>query len=91
MSASTPERPLGDVLHRVPPEEFTPAHPEKEPPWQQPAFDSVTLVCTGNLVEVPLEIADRVSLVGLKRPTWERDFFEPGDWRKGPGWGVPPA
>jgi hypothetical protein len=92
MSASTPERPLSDVLHRAFDLEFTPEHPELAP-WHQRTFDTVTLVCTGNLVEVPLEIADRVTLRGLNRPTWERDFFEPGDWRKGPGWGVgpPPA
>jgi hypothetical protein len=88
MSASTPERPLGDVLHRAFDIEFTPAHPERLP-WHQHTLPSVELVCTGNLVEVPLEIATRVSLRGLKRPTWERDFLEPGDWRKGPGWGVP--
>jgi hypothetical protein len=88
MSSSTPERPLGDVLHRAFDLEFTPARPERSP-WHQQTFDSVTLVCTGNLVEVPLEIATRVSLVGLKRATWERDFLEPWDWKRGPGWGVP--
>jgi hypothetical protein len=85
MSTSTPERPLGDVLKRALDIEFTPAHPEREPPWHQHTLGTVELVCTGNLVEVPLEVADRVSLRGLKRPTWERDFLEPGDWRRGPG------
>jgi hypothetical protein len=88
MSESTPERPLGDVLHRAFDLEFTPECPEC-PPWHQHTLDSVELVCTGNLVEVPLEIATRVELRGLYRPTWDRDFYEPGDWRKGPGWGVP--
>jgi hypothetical protein len=50
---------------------------------------SVTLVATGNLVEVPLDVAGRVSLRGLHRATWERDFLEPWDWKRGPGWGVP--
>jgi hypothetical protein len=88
MSSSTPEQPLSDVLHRQR-EEFLPERPQDDPPWQQPAFDSVTLVCTGNLIEVPLDVADRVTLRGLNRPTWERDYLEPGDWRRGPGWGVP--
>jgi hypothetical protein len=88
MSTSTPERPLGDVLKRFREGEFFPAQPE-DAPWHQHTLPTVELVCTGNLVEVPLEIADRVTLIGLKRATWERDYLEPGDWRKGPGWGVP--
>jgi hypothetical protein len=88
MSSSTPERPLADVLKRFREGEFEPALPERRP-WHQHTLDSVELVCTGNLVEVPLEVADRVSLRGLKRPTWERDYLEPWDWKRGPGWGVP--
>jgi hypothetical protein len=88
MSSSTPERPLGQVLKRFREGEFTPGSPE-DPPWHQPTLPGVELVCTGNLVEVPLEVAGRVSLVGLKRPTWDRDFLEPWDWKRGPGWGVP--
>jgi hypothetical protein len=87
MSANAPERPLGGVLKRALDIEFTPAHPEREP-WHQHTLDSVELVCTGNLVEVPLKVADRVSLRGLKRATWERDYLEPWDWKRGPGWGV---
>jgi hypothetical protein len=75
------------VLKRFREGEFTPADPE-DPPWHQPTLDSVELVCTGNLVEVPLEAAGRVELRGLKRASWDRDFLEPWDWKRGPGWGV---
>ena len=90
MSGSTPERPLGDVLHRAFDLEFTPEHPELRP-WHQHTFDTVTLVCTGQSRGGSARDRYPRSLRGLKRATWDRDFLEPWDWRKGPGWGVPPA
>jgi hypothetical protein len=95
MSYSTPERPLADVLHHVPGlDNFDPEHPER-PPWHQhPSLPPSELVSTGNLVELNLMAATRVSLTGLDRllPSWDRDPLEPfTDWKRGPGWGVPPA
>jgi hypothetical protein len=84
MSSSKPERPLGDVLRRFREGEFTPAHAE-DAPWHQHTLDSVEPVCTGNPAEVRPEVADRVSLRGMKRSTWERDYLEPWDWKRGPG------
>jgi hypothetical protein len=91
MSYTTPERPLVDVLHRLPGiDTFQPEHPDRDPPWHQRTLPPSELVSTGNLVEVNLAVATRVSLIGLDRPSWDRDPLEPYyDWRKGPGWGVP--
>ena len=85
---STPEGPLADVLHRSR-EDFTPVHPERAP-WHQLGLDYTRLeiVATDNRVTVNLAVADRVHLHGLEQPTYDRDWFEPGDWMRGPGWGV---
>jgi hypothetical protein len=83
---SSTERPLADVLHTTP-GDFTPAHPNR-PPWHQPTLREVELVSTGNIVTVPLVLADRVRLHGLEAPSWDRDDLEPTDWMRGPGWGV---
>jgi hypothetical protein len=85
-SEGTLERPLADVLHRTP-IDFTPAHPERRP-WHQPTLRGVELASTGNVASVPLAIADRVHLHGLDAPSWDRDWLEPTDWMRGPGWGV---
>jgi hypothetical protein len=79
--------PLDQVLLRNA-GDFTPAHPNR-PPWHQPTLREVQLVSTGNVATVPLALADRVYLHGLDAPSWERDWLEPGDWMRGPGWGVP--
>jgi hypothetical protein len=85
----TLERPLSDVLLRTP-IDFTPAHPDRRP-WHQPTLRSVELASTGIVATVPLAIADRVHLHGLDQPSWERDWLEPTDWMRGPGWGVGPT
>jgi hypothetical protein len=81
--------PLADVLRRAW-GDFTPTHPERRP-WHQPTLDysRVDWAITDNRREVNLAVADRVRLQGLEWPTYERDDLEPGDWMRGPGWGVP--
>jgi hypothetical protein len=72
-------------------EDFTPAHPERRP-WHQPTLDwaRLEIVATDNRATVNLAVADRVHLHHLERPTGDRgDELEPGDWMRGPGWGVP--
>jgi hypothetical protein len=81
------ERPLGDVLlHAIP--DFTPEHPERAP-WQRDQLDHVEHAHTGNIIIVPLKVADRVHLRGLDRPSYEQDCLEPSDWTPA-GWGVAP-
>ena len=74
-------RALADVIAYAWPD-FVPERPERRP-WQRshPRFE---LAHTGNVVTVPLRIADRVTLHGLDRPSFEQDeFFE--DWTR-EGW-----
>ena len=76
-------RPLDQVLGGAW-QDFTPAHPER-PPWHRPQLGRVELAYTDDVVTVPLEIADRVRLHGLDRPSWEVDdmLFEdqlPASW-----------
>jgi hypothetical protein len=79
------ERPLSDVLRTAIPD-FTPEHPQRAP-WQREQLDHVEHAYTGNIIIVPLKIADRVHLRGLDRPSDERDDLEPSDWTPA-GWGV---
>lgn len=37
------------------------------PPWAQPSGRDVTVAITGNVVSVPLKVADRVRVRGLDR------------------------
>jgi hypothetical protein len=89
---TTEEQPLWKVLHRAR-DDFQPEHLDR-PPWHQhPSLPPPDWVSTGNLVEVNLMAATRVSLVGLDEPPDRdnRDPLEPyADWRRGPGWGVTP-
>ena len=80
--------PLGEVLSRRSLDGFTPQHPDRHP-WAQPTLDHVELAYTGDVVTVPLVIADRVTLHGLDHPTWAQDWTEPGDWLP-QSWGVAP-
>jgi hypothetical protein len=83
------EAPLADVLKSAR-DDFVPAHPERRP-WHQPSLDysRLEIAVTDNRATVNLAYADRVQLLGLDRPSYERDWLEPGDWMRGPGWGVP--
>jgi hypothetical protein len=83
------EGPLADVLRHAW-GDFTPAHPNR-PPWHQPTLDysRADWAITDNRATVNLAVAGRKKLQGLDRPTYERDDLEPGDWMRGPGWGVP--
>jgi hypothetical protein len=92
-SGSTPrigERSLADVLRHAW-GDFTPARPNR-PPWHQPTLDysRLEIAITDNRRVISLAAADRVQLQGLESPTDERDDLEPGDWMRGPGWGVAP-
>lgn len=66
--------------------DFTPKRPGRAP-WHRPSHRPVKVAYTGNLITVPLEVADRVQLRGLDRPSWLRDDLEPFDWTPA-GWGV---
>ena len=55
----------------------------------KPTLGHVELAYTGDVVTVPLVIADRVTLHGLDRPTWAQEWDEPGDWLPS-SWGVSP-
>jgi hypothetical protein len=81
--------PLDQVLLRNA-GDFTPARPNR-PPWHQLSLDysRVDWAVTDNRASVNLAVADRAQLQDLGRPTYERDWLEPGDWMRGPGWGVP--
>ena len=78
MPAIAVSRPLGDVLARAL-GDFTPEHPNR-PPWHRSTLRDVEVAYTGNLCTVRLERADRVQLVGLDRPSYERDELELSDW-----------
>ena len=78
-------RPLDQVLARAW-GDFVPARPDR-PPWHQPRALAVDHAYTGNVVTVPLVIADRVQLHGLDRPSYNQDWLEPQDWFP-VGWGV---
>jgi hypothetical protein len=82
-------RPLDQVLTRAF-YDFVPEHPERAP-WHRERLDRVEHAYTGNVAVVNLAAADRVKLRNLDSPSWDQDWLEPGDWRRGPGWGVPPA
>jgi hypothetical protein len=88
-TAPAAERPLGDVLMRAV-TDYLPQRPNRAP-WVQPSGEPVEVAATGNVLSVPLVIADRVNLHGLDgAPMW-RDDLEPSDWTPA-GWGViPPA
>jgi hypothetical protein len=77
--------PLYRVLQRSW-DHFTPEHPNRRP-WLQPALRRVEVAYTGNVLTVPLAVADRVQLRGLGRPTNEQDWLEPTDWMT-VGWSV---
>jgi hypothetical protein len=81
-------RPLDQVLAHAW-GDFTPEHPGRAP-WLQPMRGRVELAYTGNVVTVPLGVADRVCLHGLDRPSWSQDELEPTDWMP-VGWGVAPS
>lgn len=83
------ERPLGEVLARRWLDDFTPRRPDRAP-WHQGTLAHVEHTTTGNVVTVPLIVADRVTLHGLDRPSDERDDTEPGDWHP-VTWGVSPS
>jgi hypothetical protein len=59
--------------------DFTPERPRRSP-WLQPTLRSVEVATTGNVVTVPLAVADRAQLRNLSRPTRVRDDLEPTDW-----------
>lgn len=80
------ERPLGEVLSRRSPDDFEPQTPDRAP-WHRETLDYVEHATTGNVVTVPLVVADRVTLHGLDRPSDDRDDLEPGDWHP-VTWGV---
>jgi hypothetical protein len=85
----TTERPLNDVLLRVPFADFTPTHPDR-PPWAHERLEGVQHAYTGNVAVVNLAVADRVQLRNLDQPSYDQDWLEYGDWTRA-GWGVPPA
>jgi hypothetical protein len=80
----TPERPLGQVLATAW-DDFVPQRPNR-PPWHQPTLREVQVAYTGNIVIVPLEVADRVQLHNLGAPSDYRDDLEFFDWTPA-GWG----
>ena len=86
---SAGQLPLLDVLTRAFPGGFTPKHPQRRP-WHQPTLGHVEVAFTGVVAVVPLEIADRVELHGLGRPSWEQDWDCPEDWTR-QSWGVAPV
>jgi hypothetical protein len=86
--SSTPERPLGQVLATAW-DDFAPERPNRAP-WHQPTLRGYELAATGNVIEVPLLVADRVQLGNLGVPSDYRDELEPFDWTPA-GWGVTPA
>lgn len=76
-------RPLDQVLTDAW-QDFTPAHPNR-PPWHRAQFGRVEVAYTGDVAVVPLEVADRVRLHGLDRPSCDVDdmLFEdqlPASW-----------
>jgi hypothetical protein len=79
------ERPLGQVLTRAM-YDFVPRRPRRAP-WVQPSGRHVDIAQTGNVVTVPLVIADRVHVSGLGGPVIWRDDLEPSDWTPA-AWGV---
>ena len=62
-------RPLDQVLAHAW-GDFVPERPSR-PPWHQPTLGYAEHAYTGNLVTVPLQVADRVKLIGLDRPSWD--------------------
>jgi hypothetical protein len=78
-------RPLDQVLTHAR-GDFLPARPDR-PPWWQPRSVIDEVAYTGNLVTAPLQVADRVHLHRLDRPSYEQDWLEPLDWFPA-GWGV---
>ncbi|MFZ0379289.1 MAG: hypothetical protein WCD11_02060 [Solirubrobacteraceae bacterium] len=78
------ERPLGDVLAQAR-GDFIPQRPELAP-WARSKLTHVRHASTGNVVTVPLIVADRVRLHGLDRALSEQDDFLE-DWTRD-GWGV---
>ena len=70
-------------------QDFVPERPDL-PPWAQPRLRSVEYAATGNVVTVPLRIADRVQLRGLDRATRDPWDMLPEDMTR-QSWGLPPA
>jgi hypothetical protein len=81
------ERPLAEGLAHAWGDYF-PQRPGRAP-WTRSQLRHVQFARTGNVVTVPLIIADRVRLHGLDCALWEQDDLEPGDWMP-IGWGVSP-
>ena len=73
--------PLDQVLTRAW-GDFTPKRPGRAP-WHQPSHLPVEVAYTGNVAVVPLEIADRVRLRNVGRPSGLRD--DTGALRLDPG------
>lgn len=82
------ERPLDQVLVTAV-EDFEPERPNRAP-WHQPTKPTPQVASTGNVVTVPLVVADRVHLRNVDRASDERDELEPVDWTP-LGWGVTPT
>jgi len=68
---------------------YVPERPDR-PPWAQPRLRSVEYAATGNVVKVPLRIADRVRLRGLDQATLDPWDMLPEDMTR-QSWGLPPA
>ncbi|MGZ4185012.1 MAG: hypothetical protein ACXVSF_06465 [Solirubrobacteraceae bacterium] len=80
-------RPLDQVLAQSL-DDFTPQAPNRAP-WARMDASPCEHASTGNVVTVPLIVADRVHLRNLDRPSYEQDWEtgEPTDWTP-LGWGV---
>ena len=81
------ERPLDQVLVTAV-EDFEPERPDRAP-WHRSTLRHVEHAYTGNVVTVPLVVADRVHLGNVDRASDERDDLEWFDSTPA-GWGVAP-
>jgi hypothetical protein len=80
------DRPIDQVLARA--DEFGVQRPD-EPPWLQSEVRSVEHASTGDVVRVPLGVADRANVHGLTHR--ERELPENPDDCTRQSWGLPAA
>jgi hypothetical protein len=78
--------PIDKLLARTSAEDFTPEHPNR-PPWARGKV-SAEYASTGDVLTVPLGVADRVSLRGLG--SLEREMPEDYEDMTPESWGVGP-